>query len=213
MRIHTDILTADDIYAALAAEQAAGRISPHVFFEVLTSHGSRIRARAFEVKLASDVRDAGRRWGNSGGYGATSYTTHSYTATYDEWGWLIAALYQIDADALWGTGEKYAQYRSREDFDDKTGLSYNPTALIRHLTTYAGPYGGDRDPYPFVNAGSPEQAGRIGYGRTDADHLSPRVVEAALENPGKRKGEWLHYMPRTVEGVKAFAKLETVVAR
>lgn len=211
MRLHTS-LTSTDIYAALREEQAKGRIHESVYLEKCTTHSSRSRAGAIEIKLAADAHTPGRRWGNSGGYGATSTTTQSYSATYDEWGWLLANLFDRDAKAIVGSGQ-YPTYDGASHFHERTGWSYNPHALIHALTTFAGPYagdGGDRDPYPFINARVPEQVGRIGYGRTDADTVPSYAYEAAEATPGKRKGEWLHYMPRTVEQVRAFAQLDKV---
>lgn len=204
MRLHTNVIGyTQTIRNALKAEQAAGRIAPHVSFKTLEQRGSRTHTFAYEVQLEADIRDNGRRAGNSGSFGAMRAEVDGYAATYDEWGWLIAALYAIDADALWGS-VKYPQYLDAAHFQERTGWSYNPHAVIFALEN------GHGDPAPFISARTPEQVGRIGYGRISEDSAPPyfrREREAAVANPGKRKGEWLHYMPRTVESVRAFARL------
>ena len=110
MRLHTDTLTHADI---LVAARAAGRgiyADAHV-------HGSRSRHHAFEIKLetggGTDCHGTPRRrradTGSSG-----------YGATYDEWGYFIAALFDIEPTATFGP------YKSARDFDEKTRFAYAP---------------------------------------------------------------------------------------
>lgn len=87
MKVHTDTLTAADVYAATAN-------LPGVYAEV-TTHGSRDRARALSIKLEGN----GRR-GNSGSYGAMDDGT--FAATWDEWGVVIARLFALDPAARFG---------------------------------------------------------------------------------------------------------------
>ena len=180
MRLHTDKLSITDLYNALKAEQDAGRIAKTVGFKILTQHGSRSHATAFEVQLDSydRVQGDGRKRGNSGSFGSAD--DGYYAATYDEWGWLIAALYKIDSNAVWGT-VKYPQYMDRYDFNDKTGWTYAPEDLIKHLRDFGG------DPFPYMNK---NQVGRRGARSDDSVY-------------GYRKA-----FPRTVEWVEKFSRGE-----
>lgn len=114
MRIHSDILTARDIYRATSARGMTG-----VYAEV-TSHGSRKRHHAFNLMLTG----TSSRRPNSGNRGADS---DDYAATWDEWGMVLAELYAIDPnmDATY--------YASADDFHWKTGgRFYSLTAVDQH---------------------------------------------------------------------------------
>lgn len=205
MRIHTDTITPYDVSKALRLEKEAGRIDAGVYLETNSQHGSHSRAWGVEIKLAATGKTPGRRFTNHGAYGAGD----AYAATYDEWGWLLAALFAMDPKAFAGSAN-YPVYQDAEHFHERTGWSYNPLALIREVSKYSYEHGyGDHDPYPFINARVPEQVGRIGYGRTDAEYGVPSgTYQAAIDEPGKRRGQWLHYMPRMAEGVARFAHLD-----
>lgn len=88
MRLHTDTITLTDVYKAVAD-------LPGVYVFV-SEHGSRSKARAFEIKLEGTSNNRT----NPGTRGA--YDPESYAATWDEWGVVIARLFMIDADAFWG---------------------------------------------------------------------------------------------------------------
>lgn len=111
MRIHTDSLTASDIYAA-AAHAGGGdyRTSP-VLVDV-TEHGSRKRARAFNVSLTG----TSSRRTNGGNRGAGD----DYAATWDEWGMFLAELFRRDPDATIP-----GAYDTSGDFDYKTGCRFD----------------------------------------------------------------------------------------
>lgn len=104
MRLHSNVITMSDIHKALNECITAGTIAPQVNFKALTRHNSQSHANAFEVQLEAASRKPGdgRRAGNSGSYGAMD-GSNGYAATYDEWGWVMAALYSIDPDAVWGS--------------------------------------------------------------------------------------------------------------
>ena len=99
MRLHSDIITRTDIFAALPRDVGA---------EVM-EHGSRKRARAFEVSL-SGLGARHTRKKNSGQYGAG----YDYAATWDDWGLWLAALYEIDPDM------HATYYKNRDDFYEQT---------------------------------------------------------------------------------------------
>jgi len=206
MRIHSNTLTPQQIIDTLGVERQTGRIAKHVGFKRLTQHRSRTHATSFEVQLEAAVHDRGRRLGNSGSYGAGS----DYAATYDEWGWLLAALYTIDRYMVVGSVNQPV-YENANHFHDATGMTYYPARLIEWLEQ------GD-DPFPFVvgRASGPDK-GRYGYGRSDGDvafgrqlYLSAGEMQAAIDRhaAGKKQGnEYVKYLPRTIDEVRAFARI------
>lgn len=105
MRLHTDILAPSDIYRAVTA---AGMTGVHV---EATRHGSRARDHAFEVHLTG----TSSRRPNGGNYGAGA----GYAATWDEWGMFLAALFELDPQAIAGTPGR-PTYASGETFHAAT---------------------------------------------------------------------------------------------
>jgi hypothetical protein len=166
MRIHTArIPNRLVITDALASQQAVGRIADHVTFKTLVQHRSTIHEFAFEVQLEAAVRDNGRRAGNSGSYGVMRPERDGYAATYDEWGWLLAALYRVDPYMHVGSASNPI-YTDDEHFHDRTAWTYLPERLIPALTAYG-------DPFPYVSGRAAHtkrghQIGRYGYGRSDS---------------------------------------------
>lgn len=119
MRIHTN-LTAEDFGQLVAAP----KLKADVYMERWYEYGSRSRARAFDVILRglhSTTRDGTkRRRPNLGASHDRSYYDQ-WAATYDEWGWFLAALFEADPLARCeGT------YDGREDFHEKTNNKYRP---------------------------------------------------------------------------------------
>lgn len=101
MKIHSDVITREDLF----------RVLPTGVHAYVTNHGSRKRARAFDVTLYVFEKDElHRRFGNSGGYGSAD----DVAATWDEWGIWMERLYAIDHDALIG------HYKSHADFIEQT---------------------------------------------------------------------------------------------
>jgi hypothetical protein len=117
MRLHSDILTAADLHAATPDEVIAS----------VSNHGSRKRARAFEVSLEG-LGDRHTRKKNSGQYGAG----YEFAASWDDWGIWLAALYEIDPNL------NATYYTSREDFYAQTAR-YQPRGMTAPwLTTPRG---------------------------------------------------------------------------
>lgn len=102
MRIHTSA-TQQEIY------RLAGDL-PGVHIETLTEHGSQTHERAFELALSGN----GRHGGNSGRYGAVDDGTKS--ATWDEWGVVMARIFAIDPNTRMGGSVKRPTYADAEDF-------------------------------------------------------------------------------------------------
>ena len=117
MRIHSDTLTSGDLYRAL---DLSGVFSEGVWIEDFSRHGSHSRDHAFEVRLAAepgaDRNGKTRLARNTGQYGAAAEPFKA--ATYDEWGYWIAAVFSYDPNA------KMSYYDDAEDFARKTGGDY-----------------------------------------------------------------------------------------
>lgn len=114
MKIHSDVITRDDVYRAASVARS---VFPGTSVEV-SAVGSRSHRRAFEVHMTGDGStcrnrtNAGTRYGDHG-------TEAEYSAGYAAWGWLVATLYDIDPDAVWGSA-KNPIYGSKADFELKT---------------------------------------------------------------------------------------------
>lgn len=105
MRLHSDILTWNDL---LTATRAAGMRG--VFMET-SEHGSRIRDHAFEVKLTGNSPrrpNGGVRPGKD-----------DHAATWDEWGMFLADLFKIDPGMVAGDSGCPA-YDGAENFHKAT---------------------------------------------------------------------------------------------
>lgn len=106
MRIHTDKI--NEVWAAIW--RATGAL-PGVYAEV-SEHGSRSRAGALELRLTGNSG----RYRNTGKWGAH----WEKSATWDEWGVVLAAVFAADPHAICGTA-KYPVYAGVNDFHWQTG--------------------------------------------------------------------------------------------
>jgi len=120
MRLHTDILTSDHFNAAACVNGLA------VGVPIFREHGSRIRARAFEIQLSGSGRDGGA-------FGHTRFRT----ALWDEWGIFLAHLYRFDPAMVSGRA-----YLGAEDFHactDHRFVSLHAGGMCaRHRWDYGG---------------------------------------------------------------------------
>lgn len=109
MRIHTDTLTAQDLY------QASGPLHD-VIVDRCERHGSRSRDHAFEVALEGygDRHTRNRNFSYQKGYGKA--------ATYDDWGYWLAELFRRDPRMIAGP------YNGATDFHTQTSWKYEPLA-------------------------------------------------------------------------------------
>lgn len=100
---------------------------------VASDHGSRSHGHAVELALRSDNetdRPDGRRrrlpnFGTALGVDRFNSDYAEYAASYDEWGWVLAAIYEQAPDALCGS-TSYPVYADREDFHAKTDNKFHP---------------------------------------------------------------------------------------
>jgi hypothetical protein len=155
------LLSLDILTDALAAEQAAGRIAPHVTFKVLRGIRSNTGRPAVEVQLQAAERDRGRRYGAAGAYSSRNEWEAgrlNYAATFDEWGWFLRRLYRADWGMVVGSPSR-PTYSDGGDFDHRTGKTYR--ADLAELIERAG------DPFPFrvgKNVIGARGRGRSSYG-------------------------------------------------
>jgi hypothetical protein len=131
MRIHTS-LGGYQLSQALQRAKDKGRIGSRVVFAVDSAHGSRTHPRAFEIQLgawdnalpAGTVDQRGKRMRFRRTRNINRDAANRYAATWHEWGWLIAEIFDADPSARFG-GEKGWGYSSRADFDEKTGWQFD----------------------------------------------------------------------------------------
>ena len=117
MKIHSDTETTYSLGLCLMEAQRKGQIPPDVFFDLNRPESSRKRKNGMVVHLGSNAeRDANgkRRRANTSFQGAPSWQRAERTATYDEWGWFIAHVLEVDPHAIVGP------YNGQADFDAKT---------------------------------------------------------------------------------------------
>lgn len=124
MKIHTDSLTVIDLV------DASNRAGDRVVAE-FTEHGSRKRARSFNVTLSGT---SGRR--QNPGHGGGSRENHA--ATWDEWGMFLAELFRRDPEATIP-----GVYDTSGDFDYKTACRFD-------TLTPAYQHGGSGHRWEFV---------------------------------------------------------------
>lgn len=176
------------ISAAVDAERHAGRIDPDTRASISAPRRTRDRQHwrvVLDLGVNREPREGeGRRRVTAYGHPVPGGFTAS--GTFDEYGWILARLFDAYPAMIVGRPASPV-YRDREEFDHKTGLTYNPDALLAALW----PTFPDSDPYPYLSARS--KAGRRGYGRVIADGTSFRYGI---------------YAPRSAADVRAFAKLD-----
>lgn len=116
MKIHSDVIGYEgDVRRGLDAPKLHGDIDRNVIVEV-TRKGSRSHSYAYDVSLewvGDKVKGDGRRHKNSGKYGAD---TGTYAAFYDEWGWFLAQLFELDPNMVAGRYKGYTDFHQSTDF-------------------------------------------------------------------------------------------------
>lgn len=104
MRIHSDLITAADVYRA--ANVASGTGDGIVYVRTLSEHGSRKRRRAFELSLAGDGTKSRKR---------TQADRSQYAATWDAWGWFLLDLFTVDPAMIAGPYAGVDQFHELTD--------------------------------------------------------------------------------------------------
>jgi hypothetical protein len=123
MRLHTNTHTWRSVHEALGRAIAKGKVAEHVMLDTCAEYRSQSRARGIEIQLGTYDKEPGdgRRWTNSGNRGANSDAnqgTGLYAATWDEWGWFLAELFDADPEA------KCDRYDGRFEFQRITKNAY-----------------------------------------------------------------------------------------
>lgn len=127
MRIHTNSDSPrSTIDQALRNAIRRGNVAPDVHFVVgPTVYGSRSHAHGVEVQLGTYDSSSGptrsRHFKNTG----TSGADHIWAATWDEWGWFLAEVFNYDPSA------KAGPYVGREGFDAATSNAYTLKGCAR----------------------------------------------------------------------------------
>ncbi len=111
MKIHTDLLTKDNITEIKAATNAA--LGLGIYFTTLDARGSRSRERGFEFRLAGNSN----RHRNSGTHGAATWDYDS-PASWDDHGHFFARVFEADPEA------KIGRYDGEFDFHVQTDGLY-----------------------------------------------------------------------------------------
>ena len=143
MKLHTS-LNETEVHAALTRAQLAGHVTPDVHFPVYAQERSQTHPYGYEIQLGTynqhslpdGTKDQYgktmrvRRFKNSGGSGASNV----YAATWHEWGWFMAEVFQADPNARWGGNPDKSRrpeyvygYASLSDFNAKTGNQFTTT--------------------------------------------------------------------------------------
>lgn len=118
MKLHSDTLTVSDVQDAMKRAKDRGGVDRLVCFDTLAPRGSRSRKNGFEVRLewvGTKVKGDGRRFTNSGNGGASD----TYAAFYEEWGWFLAEVFDMDPDA------KLDRYEGRDSFHQLTRHAFH----------------------------------------------------------------------------------------
>ena len=117
MRLHSDKITYSDVY--IAANYAA-RQAGHgdVFVTNCEHHGSRSRARSFDVVLEGDGSVNKR----PPAHRDVDYSGTQFAATWESWGWFLSFLFRIDPDMHeWADADAAAFHaRTAHQFEEES---------------------------------------------------------------------------------------------
>jgi hypothetical protein len=114
VKLHTKLIS-HEIIDALWDVKKRGLMTRDIDFVQFEYENSRTHPNGYLIQLGTDDKTSGptnsRHYKNSGQWGAD---TQVWAATYDEWGWFIAELFERDPDA------KFGHYKSYDDFHAQT---------------------------------------------------------------------------------------------
>lgn len=102
MKLHSDTLTTTDIRAALETARRKGRVVGGIETYMLEQQASRSRANGFEVRLGSTYAD--------GIHKRRCMNGENYAATWQEWGWFIVELFELDSNLTFGAYKSEALF-------------------------------------------------------------------------------------------------------
>ena len=120
MKLHTK-LDYSQITNAMREVKQRGQVTEDVFFVQFDYENSRSHANGWKIQLGTFDKTTGptksRHYKNTGQWGADS-DSRIWAATYNEWGWFIAEIFEMDPDATFG------YYKGINDFHKKTGWKF-----------------------------------------------------------------------------------------
>jgi hypothetical protein len=134
MKLHTKLST-QDVYDALIVTHARGLMTTDVHFVQFIEEPSKSRPNGYKLQLGTRDQHSGpknsRYYKNTGKRGAHSERNEGdpvWAATYDEWGWFIADIFDRDPEASFG------HYKTKALFEQMTKGKYklenlNPTGV------------------------------------------------------------------------------------
>ena len=129
MKIHGDIAaTPETVIAVMTELRMQGKIAPDLRVE-FSVRGSRSRRHALDIRLVCPTMREGEKRRHADRYGRNFGAAHEYGGTWQEWGWILAALFEAD-DSLTVPGI----YADGWDFHDLTDDVFGD---VHHVTIKA----------------------------------------------------------------------------
>lgn len=114
MKLHTT-LGYQQITQAMRDVKSRGQMTEDVMFVQFEHENSNSHPNGYLIQLGTLDKTTGptnsRHYKNSGQWGSDNTM---WAATYDEWGWFIAELFELDPDA------KFGRYKNYDDFHAQT---------------------------------------------------------------------------------------------
>lgn len=129
MKIYSDTLTADDIYAAMWRARVTLDV-PLYLHSIDELPRVRLRARGWQVKLANSAS-----WRTFNPGNGNSRERERGAATYDQWGQFLAELFAADPHAR---ANGYSIYEGLDGFNAVTGNRYQAAHSCPFCTTLKG---------------------------------------------------------------------------
>lgn len=109
MKLHSDKISTQDIREALETARAKGKIVGDTELLVLEEQGSRKRENGWEVRLGVKHRD--------GVHNRRNMNNTAYSATWEEWGWFIVELFELDIDLEFGSYTSYNEFHTQTRYN------------------------------------------------------------------------------------------------
>lgn len=125
MKLHTK-LDIQAVYDSLTVTKARGLMSDDIHFHQFDEQPSKSHPHGFIIQLGTFDQASGptnsRHYKNTGTRGASS-DEQVWAASYDEWGWFIADIFDRDPNASFG------HYKTRALFNEITKGKYRLSEL------------------------------------------------------------------------------------
>lgn len=203
MLIHSDTLAPEHFARAVEVVNIAAGNAPGIgggdLAVTVTPRRSSIAARAYEFHLGGAAHWPGRR--SVTAYGHPAPGGFAFQAAFDEYGFILAELFDADPFAIVGRASRRT-YEGRDHFDIMTGFAYDPAEVADSIAEYG------EESYPYVRAAR-VLPGKTGYARFDGDDsriASMAELQAARDAHAagvKRRSTWVTYAPRDPELMRA----------